>query len=102
MKSLCAESHQVLVTRAAHAAQNLQVIDALEEIRLALAVLSDDREPRPRNLQIELLEVAKVARRDAAQPDLRFGHFPPNTGARFSRNALIPSVMSSVAASKPK
>ena len=102
MKSLCAKPHEVLVTRAAHAAENLQVIDALEEIRLALAVLPDDRQPRLRNLQIELLEVPKVARRDAAQPDLRFGNFPPNTGARFSRNALMPSVMSSVAASNPK
>ena len=48
----------------------------LEEIRLALAVFSDDRETRIGKLEIQPLEIAKVASRQPRQPDMPCAHFP--------------------------
>src|SRR5690606_3972630 len=59
------EAHQLLVGCATEGAEDLEVVDRLEQVRLAGTVLTDDRGAGSRELQLELSKVAVVA-----QPEL--------------------------------
>ncbi len=103
VKTICAKAHEILIARATRRAQNLEVVDRLEQVRLALAVFADDDEAVGRRRQIDVSEIAKVAD-DETIESRRSGagaHVPLKFAARFSRNARVPSRLSSVAASSP-
>src|SRR4029078_7117545 len=67
MKALGAEAHEILVARTSRRTQNLQVVDRLEQIRFALAVVADHDKSVRRRCDLDVSEVAKVARGEADQ-----------------------------------
>src|SRR5258705_1575456 len=104
VEAVRAEPHHVHVARAAYRTQRGQVKDGLEQVRLSLAVLADDRDAGRREGEIEPREIAEVAQGERLQHDARVGdrHLAVNFAGRFSRKALIPSALSRVAESMPK
>ena len=61
VKPVGAEAHEILIARAARRSQDLQVVDRLEQIRLALAVVADDDEAVGGRRELDAREIAKVA-----------------------------------------
>src|SRR5687767_13306946 len=128
MEAPCSEPRHVLIARRVLGAKRLEVEDALEEIGLPVPILAEDGDAGGGEIEIDTLEVAEISNRHALEPHARnvgvratrcaarrlvlvrwLGrrwslafHFPLNAGARFSRNAFVPSRMSSVAARSPK
>ena len=58
------EACQVLIPRVADGAQDLEIVDRLEEIRLAVSVVTDDDGAIGRQLEIDALEIPEIANRD--------------------------------------
>ena len=108
MKARRAETRDVGVPGTTKGAQQLQVVDRLEQVRLALAVRTDHRQPGRRHVENDVLQISEVCQCKALDTDrcrVRIGGVrqrPLNSGFRFSRKAFVPSTMSSVAASIPK
>ena len=120
VKSVGVEAGEVLITRVTDGAEDLEIVDRLEKIRLAVPVVADQRDTFGGETEIDALEVAEVLDRDALESDAmvpiggggarlacgrldgRYAHVPLNSGARFSTNARVPSRMSAVAARRPK
>src|SRR5690606_37650749 len=61
VEGLGAEPDQPLVGRAPEGAEDLEVVDRLEEVRLARAVVADDGHADARETELELREVPEVA-----------------------------------------
>src|SRR5262249_16647362 len=105
VEPLGAEAHDVGIARAARRPEELQIVNRLEEIGLALTVLPDDHPTRGRPGELDMREVSKIAngktRESSGSPPPPRGHAPVNFAARFSRNARVPSRLSSVAPSSP-
>ncbi len=114
MESRAAEHRELAVARAAHRAQQAQIVHGLEEIRLPVSVVADHDEPVGRRCDRHARQIPEIADREAVQPRgargvraLRrrgggAGHLPVKRAGRFSRKACIPSRMSCVDASSPK
>ena len=112
MKARLAEGDELRVLRAAQRSQQTQIVDRFEEVRLPLAVLADQRDPRRRQLELRPTKIAEGANRQPPQRAVRdrmlgdrahrAHHSPVNAAGRFARNALIPSFMSFVVAIRPK
>ncbi len=65
VERLRSKADEIRVARTARRAQELQVVNRLEQIRLALAVLADDDPTRGRRSEVHMLEVPKVANDEA-------------------------------------
>src|SRR5690606_10713950 len=57
VERVCAETDQPLVRRTPEGAEDLEVVDRLEEVRLARAVVADDGHADARKAELELREV---------------------------------------------
>jgi hypothetical protein len=55
VESCSVEARQVLIARIANRAHDLEIVDGLEEVRLAVAVVSDDDGTVGRQLEIDAL-----------------------------------------------
>jgi hypothetical protein len=71
MEPALAESHDFGIARAPHRPQEVQVGHRLEEVGLALAVISDDRETARRDREIGMSEIPEIARLEPAKPVVR-------------------------------
>jgi len=67
------EAHEILIARATHGPQELQIVDRLEKVGLSLAILTDDQHPGRWQLDLEMDEIAKVADRERVEPRRRAG-----------------------------
>ena len=73
MEARLAEPDEVRVARAAHRAEQREIVDRLEEVRLAVPVLADDDEPVGGEAEIEAGDVAEVPYRQALEADAPVG-----------------------------
>jgi hypothetical protein len=67
-----AEAHEVLVAGAARAAEQLEVIDRLEQVRLAVAVVTEQRDARRGEGESGAIVVPEAGERERA--DAHQGH----------------------------
>jgi hypothetical protein len=67
VKSIRAETNEILIACTARRSQNLQIVDRLQQIRLPLAVVADHHQAFGGRRNLDVCEVAKVARDEADQ-----------------------------------
>src|SRR5690242_558751 len=101
MERFRAEAHHVLISRAARRAQQMQIVDGLEEIGLSLTVFSDQHESVGGRVELDVRQVSEIVYGEPLEPRRGGGHAPVKRAARFSRKARVPSRLSSVAANRP-
>src|SRR6185437_9807648 len=99
-ESVGAKADDIDVAGAPRRAEEVQISDRLEEVGLALAVVANHHQSVARHDQLDVRQVAKVPHLERSES--RDTHVPRNRGGRFSMNAWVPSLMSSVAESAPK
>src|SRR5262249_53155792 len=63
MKRIGTEAHEILIARAANGPEDLEIVNRLEQVRLALSVVTDDDESLTRRRELDVREIAKVAHR---------------------------------------
>ena len=68
------EARQVLITSVTDRSQNLEIVNGLEEIRLAVAVVADDDGTVGWELEINAVEIPKIANRESVEPDAVVAH----------------------------
>jgi hypothetical protein len=66
------EASQVLIASISDRSQYLEVVDRLEEIRLAVTVVADDDGTIGRKLEIHTLQIPEIANRDSLELDAFF------------------------------
>jgi hypothetical protein len=71
MEPALTEPHDLRVARATHRPQEMQVGYGLEEVGLALAVISDEREAARRYREIGMSEIPEIAHFEPAKPMVR-------------------------------
>jgi hypothetical protein len=97
------ECREIVVARSAHGAQELEIVDRLEQIRLALAVVTDQRDAIGWQRQVEASEIPEVADADVPEPhastgrpvDRRTRHGGNHRGAPGSRTNTVSSTVTS-------
>src|SRR2546423_3329194 len=72
VKSGCVEARQVLIARVPNRTHDLEIVDRLEEVRLAVTVVANDDGAFGWKLEINALEIPDIANRDSDEPDSVF------------------------------
>src|SRR5205814_8179076 len=109
VESCRVEAGEIDVARLPNGSQNLEIIDRLEKVGLAVSVVANQCDAIGGELEIHPLEVTEIPDGDALEPNPRTGGrrdgianreayldaLPLKLGVRFSWNAPMPSRLSS-------